>query len=255
MEKHIMICHYGCNNSAKIILKNGNYCCSEKPSSCPGMKQKNREAVKARRNELGNNYWKAGHPKGNLGKKSPLKGKTYNEIYGDIGAAKQRKKLSSALKGHSSYNEWSEETKQRHADNARERIISRYNNGWLPKAGRCKKYNYYSPVAGDVSLDGTWELAVAMWLDINGYNWIRNKNRFEYVNLKGITSYYTPDFYVTELHSYIEVKGYETELDRCKWSQFPEKLLVWKQKELTERNIFDILNNKEGGQAGNAADC
>jgi hypothetical protein len=47
---------------------------SEKPSSCTGIKQKNREAVKARRNELGNTYWKNGHPKGNLGKKSPLKG-------------------------------------------------------------------------------------------------------------------------------------------------------------------------------------
>jgi hypothetical protein len=142
-----MICDYGCGTEASKTLKNGKHCCSEKPSSCTGMKQKNREAVKARRNELGNTYWKNGHPKGNLGKKSPLKGKTYTEIYGDVGAAKQRKKLSSALKGHSSYNEWSEETKQRHADNARERIISRYNNGWLPKAGRCKKYNYYSPAS------------------------------------------------------------------------------------------------------------
>jgi len=25
----------------------------------------------------------------------------------------------------------------------------------MPKAGRCKKYRYYSPIAGEVLLDGT----------------------------------------------------------------------------------------------------
>lgn len=33
---------------------------------------------------------------------------------------------------------------------------------------------------------------------------------------------------------YIEVKGYETELDWAKWSQFNEKLIVIKKKELGE---------------------
>ena len=250
-----MICQYGCGQPSNTKLKNGKYCCKEKTSACPGMKEKNRQAIKAKRKNLGNDYWKNGHPKGNLGK-TTLKGKSYSEIYGEEKALEQRKKISSAIRQLGSlYDTWSDETKQRHADNARKRIIARYNDGWLPKAGRCKKYTYHSPVAGKVSLDGTWELAVAMWLDVKGYNWTRNRKRFQYTNLKGTVSYYTPDFYVNELESYIEVKGYETELDRCKWSQFPEKLLVWKRKELTERNIFDILHNKEDGQDGNAADC
>jgi hypothetical protein len=120
----------------------------------------------------------------------------------------------------------------------RERIIARYESGWMPKSGRCKKYKHSSPIAGEVLLDGTWELAVAKWLDENNYNWRRNTKRFQYVNLKNKISHYTPDFWVEELNGYLEVKGYETQLDRCKWSQFVEPLTVWKRKELTEMNIL-----------------
>jgi hypothetical protein len=81
-----------------------------------------------------------------------------------------------------------------------------------------------------VLLDGTWEVAVANWLDENLYTWKRNTNRFSYLNLKGNVSHYTPDFWVTEFNSYLEIKGYETSLDRCKWSQFSEPLIVWKKK-------------------------
>lgn len=120
----------------------------------------------------------------------------------------------------------------------RDRIIKRYESGWMPKAGRCKKYKYVSPIAGEVYLDGTWELAVAKWLDKKEYNWKRNTKRFRYTNLKGTVSHYVPDFWVDELNSYIEVKGYETELDRCKWSQFKDPLVVWKRKELTEMKLI-----------------
>ena len=120
----------------------------------------------------------------------------------------------------------------------RERIIARYKAGWMPKAGRCKKYKYVSPIAGEIYLDGTWELAVAKWLDINHYDWKRNTKRFEYVNLKGSKSFYVPDFWVKELNGYLEVKGYETDLDRCKWSQFKEPLTIWKRKKLTEMRII-----------------
>lgn len=114
----------------------------------------------------------------------------------------------------------------------REIALKRYAEGWDPKAGRARKYAYTSPIAGDVSLDGTWELKTAKWLDNQALTWRRNRDRFAYINLKGVAAFYTPDFYIEEWSSYLEVKGYETELDRCKWSQFPEKLIVWKSKEI-----------------------
>ena len=120
----------------------------------------------------------------------------------------------------------------------RERIISRYDAGWMPKAGRCQKHKYISPIAGVVYLDGSWELAVAKWLDYNKYVWKRNTKRFQYTNLKGTISHYVPDFWVEEFDSYIEVKGYETELDRCKWSQFKDPLIIWKKKDLIEMKLI-----------------
>jgi hypothetical protein len=110
-----------------------------------------------------------------------------------------------------------------------------YASGWEPTCGRAKKYDYESPIAGKIKVDGTWELAVAKFLDSLGIEWRRNKKRFEYVNLKGSISTYQPDF-VIEGKYYIEVKGYETDLDRCKWSQFPEPLVIFRKAQIEEIN-------------------
>jgi len=103
---------------------------------------------------------------------------------------------------------------------------------------RCRSYKYTSPIAGKVRLDGKWELAVAKWLDKKKYTWERNKKRFKYVDLKGKTRYYVPDFYVEELGGYLEVKGLETKLDYCKWAHFPEPLKIWRRLDLKEKGII-----------------
>ena len=84
-------------------------------------------------------------------------------------------------------------------------------------------------------------------MDAEKWNWKRNTERFAYINLSGKISHYTPDFYVEELGGYLEVKGYETELDRCKWKQFKNNLTIWKKD--------TIYNITESGQDGNAAAC
>lgn len=108
-----------------------------------------------------------------------------------------------------------------------ESIKLRYASGWEPTCGRCKKYDYESPIAGKIKVDGTWELKVAKHLDELNVHWIRNKKRFDYIKPDGSKSTYQPDFYVKDWDIYLEIKGYETELDRAKWKQFPEKLQVW----------------------------
>ena len=62
--------------------------------------------------------------------------------------------------------------------------------------------------------------------------WNRNKQRFSYVRPDGKVATYQPDFYVTDWEMFIEVKGYETDLDRAKWSQFPHKLDIWKRDKI-----------------------
>lgn len=131
------------------------------------------------------------------------------------------------IKGSKHSEEWK--------DNQSRRMKSLYESGWEPTCGRCKKYDYDSPIAGYVKLDGTWELRVAEFFDTVGIEWVRNKKRFDYIKPNGKKSTYQPDFYVKDWDCYIEVKGYETALDRCKWSQFPEKLKI-----INGRNIGEL---------------
>lgn len=123
-----------------------------------------------------------------------------------------------------------EETKRKMSESRNEL----YANGWECVAGRCPKYDYESPIAGKIKVDGSWELAFCEFADRIQLDWKRNKKRFPYTKPDGTKSTYQPDFYVNELKSYIEVKGYETDLDKAKWEQFPEKLIVLRKKEIGE---------------------
>lgn len=125
----------------------------------------------------------------------------------------------------------SEETKKKMSEIKK----SLYASGWEPVCGRAKKYDYDSPIAGKIKVDGTWELAVAKFFDSLEIQWGRNKKRFSYINLEGKPSTYQPDF-VIEGKYYVEVKGYETDLDRCKWSQFPAPLVVFRKEQIEELN-------------------
>ena len=88
---------------------------------------------------------------------------------------------------------------------------------------------------GDISVDGSWELAFCQYADLTGLTWRRNKVRFQYVKPDGSDSTYLPDFFVEDWGCYIEIKGYETDLDRAKWEQFPknEKLKIMRRKEIS----------------------
>lgn len=227
-----MKCSFGCGNDAVVTFKSGKTCCSKSTSSCPAMKSKNSAGVKKIREEKKENFWKNGHPKGSS-KGTSLKGKTYEQIHGEK-AEERKKHLSEKAKGNKNYSNMSDEAKHNHANKARTNILKRYESGWMPKAGRCKKIKYVSPIAGEMFVDGTWEHLVVQWLDYKQYSWRRNTKRFPYTHLTGRLSHYTPDFFVEEFNGYLEIKGYETALDRCKWSQFNENITVWKKKELQE---------------------
>ena len=166
------------------------------------------------------------------------KGKTYDEIYGVEKSNQMKMNLSEKGKG-SLGKGLTEEKETQRKDKIRKSINERYAAGWDSICGRCKKYDYVSKVAGNIKVDGTWELSVAKYLDSINVIWARPTERFTYINLIGKESTYKPDFYVKDWDSYIEVKGYETDLDKCKWSQFPNKLMVWKKQDLIRLNILE----------------
>jgi len=104
---------------------------------------------------------------------------------------------------------------------------------------------YNSPIAGTVYLMGKWELAYAKYLDRNRINWKLNQKRFKYKSNhlpnKSKIGYYKPDFFLVDENRYVEVKGYETNLDHDKWSQFPHSLTVLRGKDLLELGLNIVL--------------
>ena len=107
--------------------------------------------------------------------------------------------------------------------------------------GKVKKYKY-----NNVSLDGSWELLVAQYLDFNNIKWERPHKGFEYIWNNDKHTYY-PDFYLTDYNMYIEVKGFETERDYIKWKSL-SNLIIIKRKEIgdiknNQYNIFNYLGS------------
>ena len=225
------LCSFGCGKKAIKQFKNGNYCCAEYVTKCPEHKKKNSVAHKGViiKTKDGN------HPRKN---KAPwnkgLTKETNSSLTKSSNTLKKRFKtgdLEPSFKG------------QTHTKEAREKIRisinNRYANGWEVKCGRSPKIDYESPIAGKIKVDGSWELAVAKYLDSLNVVWRRNKKRFKYYNeIKKRESTYCPDFYIEDWNTYLEVKGYETDLDKCKWMQFTEPLIIWKKEDLINRNIL-----------------
>lgn len=166
------------------------------------------------------------------------KGKTFIEIYGEDRAIEIKKKLSNSIK-KASRTPMSEKTAKEFSKKVSERMKLQYANGWESRCGRSKKYDYVSKIAGKIKVDGTWELKVASYLDSINVRWSRPVNRFMYIKPDGKESTYKPDFYVEDWDSYIEVKGYKTQLDEYKWSQFPKKLIIWQKNELVSLGILE----------------
>lgn len=89
---------------------------------------------------------------------------------------------------------------------------------WHASLARNMHYTY-----NGIDLHGTWELKYAEWLDLNNIAWRRPSESFTYI-FKGAEHKYTPDFYLLDSNTYIEIKGYKTDKDRAKWEQFPKEL-------------------------------
>ena len=85
-----------------------------------------------------------------------------------------------------------------------------------------------------IKFQGRWELDFYKWCKDNNIYCVRNTQGFKYL-WNGERTYY-PDFYLPEKNVYIEVKGYKTERDDAKWSQFPKKLLTIQKQDILNIN-------------------
>ena len=217
-----MLCDY-CNiNTANFIFKNGKSCCESNYYKCPEFKKKFSEKMKT--------FLKKQYADG--------KRSSHFKIYNNGSVWKNRKhsqETKDKISKKSRERKTSDETRNKHSVEMKER----YARGWTATAGRCKKIKYISNIAGSVNLDGSWELATAKFFDKEKINWKRNTIRFKYFDKNKKERTYCPDFYLSDLNIYIEVKGHITDLDKIKWKQFTEKLEVWDYYILIKKGILE----------------
>lgn len=106
------------------------------------------------------------------------------------------------------------------------------NDSWHLSFSKSRTHEYKG-----VKFHGLWEVKFAMNLDDKNVEWRRPTEKFQYT-FEGKIRNYTPDFWIPEMNSYIEIKGYTTPKDEAKWSQFPLKLIVLKGEDLVQLGIL-----------------
>lgn len=120
---------------------------------------------------------------------------------------------------------WTSDRRRQHSEKMREVAKTNPEAYSSSNRGRTKCYE-----VDGVKLQGKWEVTFYRWCKDNHIVVERPSVGFPYM-FDGNRTYF-PDFYLPEKHLYVEIKGYETEKDRAKWSYFPHELLVLRAKEI-----------------------
>ena len=130
---------------------------------------------------------------------------------------------------------WTEEMRKKHSEAMKKAVLENPESYTSSNRGRTKQIIY-----NGIKFQGRWELEFYKYCEEKNINIQRSNEWFEY-EWNGIRKYF-PDFYLPDFDLYIEVKGYETERDQAKWSQFPKKLKIIKKEE-----IYDMRKGCFGG--------
>lgn len=124
--------------------------------------------------------------------------------------------------------QWADsEFRKRHQESMKRAVKNNPESYTSSNRGRTKQIEF-----DGIKFQGKWELDFYKWAKDQGLNPRRPNRCFRY--FWNGERWYHPDFYIEKIDTYIEVKGYETERDRAKWSQFPEKLCIIKEQQIKE---------------------
>lgn len=141
--------------------------------------------------------------------------------YGKVMSEETKRKISESSKNQV----WSEERKRKHSLAMKNAVAKNPESYTSSNRGRTKQIIY-----DGIKFQGKWELEFYLYCKNNNIIIERSNEWFEY-EWKGTRKYF-PDFYLTEKDLYIEVKGYETDRDRAKWSAFPKNLKVIRKEDI-----------------------
>ncbi len=114
---------------------------------------------------------------------------------------------------------------------------------------KCKKRHSISKTKifeyKGIKLRSSWELAFAQYLDSKNYNWKHEPETFQTSH-----GFYTPDFWVEELKSYVEVKGYFRKDAKDKFDEFSKThpIILADKEYLLSLGFIRIKSGPQKGQ-------
>lgn len=202
--KDIILCQYGCGQEALFQTKGGRKICSKSPNQCPINRKKNSQGGKRAYSSGTRNVEKQYNTKKGVCSSqwrlaNPEK---YAQSLKKAGVTYSQNQKAGLTKNPWTGRKHSLQSKMKISAKAGER-----NNGLI----KTKYFEIYCPYTKQyVKVQGTWQLKYAEYLNQNKINWIRSRK----INLKYrlheddyLHTYY-PDFYLPDVHQYIEIKGY-----------------------------------------------
>lgn len=143
-------------------------------------------------------------------------------------SSETRNKLRSAGTGENSFwkKDGNAELRKQHSVSMKRAVENFPESYTSSNRGRTKQI-----IVDGIKLQGNWEVEFYKWCKQCKIQIERPIDGFPYKWNNSIRTYF-PDFFLPELNIYVEVKGYETERDICKWRDFPHALIVLKKKEI-----------------------
>jgi len=112
------------------------------------------------------------------------------------------------------------------------------NNNWHLSFSKSRTFEYKG-----IKFQGTWEVEFAKYLDNKNIKWERPNKTYKYI-FENENHRYLPDFYLPEYNLYIEIKGYPTSKDFCKWEQFTDNLDIYFGDDLYNLGIIESYKDK-----------
>ena len=121
---------------------------------------------------------------------------------------------------------WSSEENRKKQSESMKKAVEKYPESYTSSnRGRTKQI-----IVDGIKFQGKWELEFYQFCKDNNIQIERSNEWFEY-EWNGTRKYF-PDFYLVEKDMYVEVKGYETDRDRAKWSAFPKTLKIIRKEDI-----------------------
>lgn len=144
-----------------------------------------------------------------------------------------KKKLSESSKKFNQHF-WTDHQKRMHSE-LMKKVVEDNPDSYSHLRGGKRKY-------GEYFVDSQWEIDAIKYFEFHQILFERKCGFFQYY-FDGSERKYFPDFYLPSYDVYVEVKGYKTEKDSAKWSQFPKTLKIIDVSVIQE--IQNLSLNKE----------